>query len=188
MNTKALTLSLLLGAAASRVFASDVCDHPAVVDPLDLDSFLGRWYEIAHDAGPYEGGDCVTADYSLNDDGSIKVFNSEVLDGELSSITGQATCQGTSGQCCVEFYAPFCADYEVIEVVYDQYALLYSCRPLPKNQGANTSVWILSREPELDSGILSHLEDVITQKMPNFDLTSIQMTKQGGDCTYVDTQ
>ena len=37
---------------------------------------MGVWYEIYRDSAiPFESGECVTAKYTLRDDGSIEVFN-----------------------------------------------------------------------------------------------------------------
>jgi len=59
----------------------------AVVAHVDTKKYLGRWYEIARYPHSFEEN-CyaVTADYKLQDDGSIQVINrcrEGALDGKL---------------------------------------------------------------------------------------------------------
>ena len=65
-----------------------------VVDEVDLDRYLGRWYEIAsYPAWFQRNCTAVTADYSLRDDGLIEVVNScrkGSLDGKLKQSKGRA--------------------------------------------------------------------------------------------------
>ena len=51
-----------------------------VVKELDIEKYLGTWYEIARYNHRFEHGLVgVTANYSLRDDGKIKVINSQNL-------------------------------------------------------------------------------------------------------------
>ena len=48
--------------------------HP--VEEFDLNKYLGRWYEIARLDHSFERGlNRVTAEYSLRDDGGVRVIN-----------------------------------------------------------------------------------------------------------------
>ena len=59
-----------------RAFVSLQCPNPSLKDPYDADKYLGIWYELRRDTRiPFETGECVTAQYSKNSDGSIKVDN-----------------------------------------------------------------------------------------------------------------
>ena len=52
------------------------CPKPKLVENYDPDAYLGIWYELRRDESiPFETGECVTAQYRLNDDGSIRVTN-----------------------------------------------------------------------------------------------------------------
>ena len=65
---------------------------------------MGDWYEIYRDAfTPYElTSECVTAKYSLNQDGSVKVINSGFYFNLFRiSLEGSANFNGASG--CVGF-------------------------------------------------------------------------------------
>ena len=65
-----------------------------VVQELDIQQYLGKWYEIARYDHSFERGLVgVTAEYSMRDDGKIKVINSgykNSLDGEFSQAEGKA--------------------------------------------------------------------------------------------------
>src|SRR4051812_16988190 len=65
-----------------------------VVQQLDINRYLGKWYEIASIPHRFQKG-CVasTATYSLRTDGNINVFNEcrkNSLTGKLSSVNGKA--------------------------------------------------------------------------------------------------
>ena len=55
------------------------CKSPAelaTVDRVDIDKYLGTWYEIARLPNSFEKDlKCVTATYSLKDNGKIAVLN-----------------------------------------------------------------------------------------------------------------
>ncbi len=65
-----------------------------VVKELDIQKYLGTWYEIARYDHRFERGLVgVTAKYSMRDDGKIKVVNSgykDSLDGKFSQAVGKA--------------------------------------------------------------------------------------------------
>ena len=50
--------------------------NATAVQPFSVDKFMGKWYEIARFEYRFEKNlNNVTTEYSLNDDGSIKVKN-----------------------------------------------------------------------------------------------------------------
>ena len=61
------------------------------VQSLDLNRFMGRWYEIARYDHRFEKEMThVSATYSLREDGKIEVLNEGWKDGELKQIKGKA--------------------------------------------------------------------------------------------------
>ena len=69
-------------------------DPLEVVPHVDLQRYLGRWYEIATIPQHFQKG-CVavTADYSLLKNGDIRVVNTcrqGTLDGKIRSVRGRA--------------------------------------------------------------------------------------------------
>ena len=119
------------------------------VSGFELNRYLGRWYEIARLDHSFERGlSKVTADYSFNDDGSVRVLNRgyEVASGEWQEAEGRALLQDettTTASLKVSFFGPFYAGYHVIALDPDYRWALVS--------GYNRDYfWILSRTPTLD--------------------------------------
>lgn len=91
----------------------------STVDELALDKYAGTWYEIVRLPNSFEKGlSCVTATYSLRDDGKVKVVNRGVkkeANNKLDEIEGVAWVPSLEnpGQLKVQFFWPFAGDYFV---------------------------------------------------------------------------
>ena len=151
-------------AGFALVAPSRAADAPPleVVDSVDLDRYLGRWYEIAsYPAWFQKNCTAVTADYSLREDGKIKVVNScrkSTLDGKPKQSTGRAkVVEGSNNaKLKVSFFGPFWGDYWIIDLDPDyQWAVV----GVPNRK----YLWILSRTPQMDEtvydGIISRLQE-----------------------------
>lgn len=117
------------------------------VKKLNAARYSGKWYEIARTPNPFERDlTGITAEYTLLDDGSIKVVNSGFLpDGRKKSITGQVRFSGKngaqSGDLAVTFFWPFYGEYKIVKLAEDySYSIVVSGKKY---------LWILSRTPEL---------------------------------------
>lgn len=67
------------------------CFYPKSVSTFDLASYLDTWYQVAgYEAIFTAGCKCVTADYTLNDDGTVGVRNQCEALGLPVTITGSA--------------------------------------------------------------------------------------------------
>ncbi|MGP9832108.1 lipocalin family protein [Marinobacter sp. NSM] len=128
---------------------------PKGIEPVtgfDLDRYLGTWYEIARLDHSFERGlSQVTAEYTLNDDGSIKVINRgyNAEKGEWKEAQGRAKFVGNSdvGHMKVSFFGPFYASYVVFELD-DDYSTAYIT-------GYNRDyLWLMSRTPEVSDEVL----------------------------------
>ena len=123
-------------------------EHPPleVVLNVNIDQYLGRWYEIARYPNWFqENCYAVTADYELTENGSIKVVNrcrEDGLDGKFREATGAANIvdEHTNAKLKVSFYCPFYGNYWII-ALGDNYE--YAVVSEPKRQ----YLWILSRKP-----------------------------------------
>ena len=144
-------LVLLLSSACTGV-----PDGVQVVSGFELDRYLGKWYEIARLDHSFERGlSGVTAEYSLRDDGGVKVINRgfNAAKKEWDEATGKAYFVGASdmGQLKVSFFGPFYGGYNIIEL--DKVTYQYSMIAGPDR----SYLWILSRTPEMDPEILKDL-------------------------------
>lgn len=124
------------------------------VNNFEIQSYTGTWYELYRLDHPFERGlSHVTADYTLQDDGTVRVENNGIKeDGSMSNIVGRAEFQGdpTVGSLKVSFFGPFFSGYHIIALGenYD-YAMV---------AGGNFDyLWILSRTPELEEEIIDGL-------------------------------
>lgn len=119
------------------------------VPQLDLEKYVGKWYEVARFDHRFER-DLVgcTANYTVNDDGTIKVVNAgyeESFAGKYKVSEGKARRpdENVPGQLEVSFFAWFYSEYNVMELADDyRYALVGS--------KTDNYLWILSRTPQLD--------------------------------------
>jgi apolipoprotein D and lipocalin family protein len=125
------------------------------VSGFELNRYLGKWYEIARLPFKYEKDLVnVTATYSLRKDGILKVVNEgykKTKDGKHKVANGKAKFGESpdQGYLRVSFFGPFYGDYVIVELDPNYtYALVASS---PKY------LWILSREPKLDRGIIDTL-------------------------------
>lgn len=122
----------------------------STVTELDLQRYLGTWYEIARFDHRFERGLVgVTATYSLREDGKIKVVNQgyeNSLDGKLSIAEGRAKLTNEPGKLKVSFFWIFYADYFVLELDENyQWALIGS--------SSDKYLWILSRTTKLEDNV-----------------------------------
>jgi apolipoprotein D and lipocalin family protein len=131
-----------------------------VVPHVNLEKYLGKWYEIAHLPFRFED-DCtdITATYSLSKDGNISVFNECLRNGKLKQAKGKAKVvdKNTGAKLKVTFFWPFSADYWIIDLGKDyDYAVVGT----PNRK----YLWILSRTPQMDDTLLNQLIDSVKSK------------------------
>ena len=137
---------------------------------------MGKWFEIYRDMETKfeEGAECVTAQYTLNQDSSITVLNSQYLveEAEKTNITGTAHCTGA--QCSVKFftYAP-AGDYRVVATDYEDFSIVYSCNDI-LGIAKLEYLWILSRQHDIELNTnlgttWDEIKEIIEREIPNFD-------------------
>lgn len=132
----------------------------AIVPSFDPTQYVGTWYEIARLDNRFEKGlEQVTAKYSIEADGTLKVVNCgfNAKKNDWSEAVGKAkfvdpaNADGTrTGRLKVSFFGPFYGEYNILELdkPYYNYALVSSGRDY---------LWILSRTPQLTYPIKQHL-------------------------------
>lgn len=119
------------------------------VQGVDINRYLGRWYEIARFDHSFERGMVgVSAFYSPKSDGSIKVVNSgykDSFDGKFKHIVGKAKIpdRDDMGALRVSFFLWFYSDYYILELDKKDYAYALV------GSSSNKYLWILSRTPQL---------------------------------------
>ena len=138
-----------LALAAGCVGVPKVDNAP--VAALDLNRYLGEWYEIARFDHSFERGvEQAKANYTQNADGTIKVVNSGIKDGKPKTAIGKGKTTDTPGLLRVSFFGPFYADYRVMLIDKDySHALVGS--------SSADYLWILSRTSGLPETAKSEL-------------------------------
>lgn len=115
----------------------------STVQSLDLNRFMGRWYEIARFDHKFERDmQQVTTIYAIQDNGRVKVINQGLKNGKWKTSEGKGKLTTTPGLLRVSFWGPFYSDYRVMMLATDySYALI---------GGENDKyLWILSRSPQM---------------------------------------
>lgn len=147
---------VVLLAAALLSGCLGIPDNAEPVQGFELSRYLGTWYEIARLDHRFERGLVdVTAEYSLRDDGGVRVVNKgfDTATGEWSVAEGKAYFidEKTTGRLKVSFFGPFYGAYNIIELDPDNYRYAMVVGP------DTDYLWILARDPVLDPGIVERL-------------------------------
>lgn len=150
MKNKGLIIAgaaLVAGLAAAAIAMTNRRTIPGNVEAVtgfDAKKYLGKWYEVARFDYMFEKNmKNVTAEYSLNDDGTIKVVNRgfDTLKEKWGIAEGKAkfVMSPEEGMLKVSFFGPFYAGYNVVAIDKDyRYALV-----IGRNEDY---MWLLSRE------------------------------------------
>lgn len=153
MNFKKILLPASLGVFGLLIFNSCAVGIPkgaTAVQNFEAEKYLGKWYEIARFDYRFERNmNNVTAEYSQNPDGSIKVDNRgfNYVKNEWKESIGEARFvnEPTEARLKVSFFKPIWAGYNVIDLVDYQHALV---------AGNNLKyLWILSRGTSIPDDI-----------------------------------
>ena len=131
-------------------------DGVTPVDHFQLERYLGTWYEIARLDHSFERGlSQVSAEYSLNTDGSVKVINRGYSAGnnKWKQAEGKAyfVKRPDQGFLKVSFFGPFYGSYVILELDKNDYAHALVCGP------DRSYLWILARSPKISNEVKNAL-------------------------------
>lgn len=141
----AIPVSLgILGLMIINACSAGIPEGANAIQNFQSEKYLGKWYEIARFDYKFEKNmNQVTATYSQNSDGTIKVENRgyDYVEKKWKQSTGEAKFVNAENEARlkVSFFKPFWSGYNVIDLDDDyKYALV---------AGKNLDyLWILSRE------------------------------------------
>ena len=147
-----LAVLLLNGVAAAMAPAPPPLE---TVPRVNLQRYLGRWYEIARSPNRFQHG-CreSRADYSLQEDGDIEVLNScfDTDKGAIRQARGRAWVVDTTSNAKlkVSFFWPFRGDYWILELGSNyEYAVV--------GTPDRNYFWILSRSPQMPDALYGQI-------------------------------
>lgn len=169
-----LAMSFTLMACASASYPK-----LETVESVDLNKYLGKWFEIARFEQSFQKGcTAVTATYSLRKNGTIKVVNTcrkGNPKGEFKSSVGRARVvdKTTNAKLSVQFFLkwlklPFLSGKYWVIALGDEYEYAMVGDPTRKY------LWILSRDNTLDERV--YLELVQKAQTMGFDTTKLLKT------------
>ena len=144
---------------------------PEGIEPVknfQAERYLGTWYEIARLDHSFERGmQQVTAEYSLRDDGGIKVINRgfKEAEQEWAEAEGKAYFVNgdTEGYLKVSFFGPFYGSYVVFELDHENYQYAFISGP------DTDYLWLLARTPTVPAEVLQKFVDMSKARGFNTD-------------------
>lgn len=152
-----------------------------VVKGLDLNRYMGRWYEIASFPSRFQprDGQNTRATYRLNDDGTVHVLNETFSGGKRSYIEGtayKADPKSDEAKFKVKFYLPpflpiipVVGNYWVLYIDDEyQYALI--------GEPTRKYLWILCRTPHMQEDIYNLLVQKAVDE--GYDVSKLHKTPQ----------
>lgn len=145
----------------SAIFVTGCVGVPKGIEPVkgfELDRYLGKWYEIARLDHPFERGlTNVTAEYSMREDGGVKVVNRgySVKKEEWQTAEGKAyfVKSPDTGFLKVTFFWPFYGSYVIFELDKENYQYAFVTGP------SKEYLWLLSRTPTVSDELLERFVD-----------------------------
>ncbi|MDD4775768.1 MAG: lipocalin family protein [Syntrophomonas sp.] len=135
------------------IFSNSANDIPAVCD-VDLQRYLGTWYEIARLPHSFEEGmEYVTASYAMRPDGKLEVTNAgRKGDKErVAKAVAWVPDRQCPGKLLVSFFRPLRGQYNIIRLDEEDYSYAVVT-------GSKKSyLWILSRQPQISDQLYDEL-------------------------------
>ena len=173
-NMKKVTIILIVMMLFSSTNAQK---NLSVVPSVDLNKYAGTWYEIARLPNSFESKlKCITATYSLREDGRITVLNKGHYISNPEKIN---TAKGVAwvpdktnpAKLKVQFFWPFSGNYWIMELDKDyRYVLI--------GEPSFKYLWILARDKNLDETTLQMLKKKAIDA--SYDLSKLIMVEH--DC------
>jgi len=149
------------------------------VKNFEVQRYLGEWYEIARLEHSFEKGLCgITANYSLRDDGGLRVLNRgyDPQKREWRKAEGKAYFMKSPeiGYLKVSFFGPFYGSYVIFDVNEADYRYSFV-------SGADKSyLWLLARAPRVEDEVLDRF--IKKADMLGFDTAKLIYVEHGPRC------
>ncbi len=152
---KAITTILLITGLFLLTACTSAPEGITPVKNFDLEQYKGKWYEIARLNHSFEEGmEQVTATYTVNDDGTVKVLNKGYITKEQKWDEAEGLAKFVEGNDIghfkVSFFGPFYGAYVIFELDQPdyQYAFITSYN--------RDFLWFLSRTPTVSDELKQH--------------------------------
>ncbi|XP_049863549.1 uncharacterized protein LOC126358898 [Schistocerca gregaria] len=142
------------------------CNKPAATE-FDTSKYQGVWYEIARlgEAPFEEGGQCITAEYTVAGDNNVTVHNRlfSTSTGTFNDIIGWAELDDPdSGEAKFTVHfpgVPVTGSYWVLDTDYDSYSIVWACRePTDETSNITENSWVLSRTSDMSEELTQQVD------------------------------
>lgn len=156
-----VALMLIVSLSGTACTSKKEANPVKTVDKVDLQRYLGTWYQQAFYPTRFQKADCgevVTANYSLDEKGNIRVVNTCYEDAGATVVKSQADAKAwavddTNSKLKVQFFWPFRGNYWIVKLDQENYS--YSVVSDPKRE----YLWILSRDMAIDEAVYQDILD-----------------------------
>ncbi len=165
-----MLLILILACGLAGKAAKD--ENPVqTVASVDIQRYLGVWYQQAFYPARFQKADCgkvVTAEYSLLENGKIRVINTCYADAEGKVVKNRAKAKAWSvdpsnSKLKVMFFWPFKGDYWIVKLDQQNYSYTVVSDP------SREYLWILTREKTFDRNTYQEIVDWLHSNGWNID-------------------
>ena len=151
---------------ATALLLNGCTGMPESVTPIsefELSRYLGTWYEIARlDHSFEEGLSEVTAQYSMREDGGVRVLNRgySQTEGQWEDAEGKAYFVNTpdEGYLKVSFFGPFYGSYVIFDLDRENYQYAFVSGP------DLSYLWLLSRTPQVAPELLERFTSMAAER------------------------
>lgn len=153
MFVRLLKKSLALCLIPLLVACTSIPNGITPVTNFEVERYLGTWYEIARLDHRFERGlQNVTAEYSLEKNGNIRVLNTGTNSetGVVDTAEGKARFvkDSNTGHLEVSFFGPFYSSYVIFELDQEDYRYAFV-------SGYNKKyLWLLARTPVIEQSVI----------------------------------
>ena len=152
----------------SCVSDSNAPRRVSAVENFDVERYMGTWYEIARLPQWFERNMInVKAEYTLLQDGTVKIKNAGIRDGQVKVAEGVARFKGWKkiGLLEVSFNKHFYSDYRIIRLADDYHYAVVTGK-------TKDSLWILSRKPQIPQ---KELDEILSFLLGlDFDISKLE--------------
>ena len=183
---KILLFTAALTAIVTARTSGGQCSDPQLQPNFDATKYTGVWFNAGRDKmSVFENGNCEQARYSINADGTLRVYNSQYDNATdtLSTADGNAVCDGPHCQVKFFWFSPN-ADYRVMDTDYENYALVYACNDI--FLGKVDLVWILTRSQNPEQKYIDQALATLKARVGEYTTEdNLLWTFQGPNCKYI---
>ncbi|XP_060594889.1 apolipoprotein D-like [Ruditapes philippinarum] len=155
------------------------CPKVYVQKDFSIEKYIGKWYEMERFFASFEAfHDCVTANYTLQPGGVVKVNNTgyshKFWDKGYTTAIGDAVAEDPNNPAKLGVrFSPRQprGDYWVLSTDYNTYTVIWSCTdlPIPFLKANLQFAWILTRRP---GGISTQKKERLYRLMEGYGINT----------------